>query len=92
MQKHEVAAWRSVPCWVRIIQPWHHALHISELKYAPTHGTFPSCLEFGKPTDLINGGRSVSNVEMSLVTRLSFTCELVHDVVFIVFMIIVLDK
>ena len=27
---------------VLFIKPWHHTLHISELKYAPTHGTFPS--------------------------------------------------
>ena len=26
----------------------HHTLHISELKYAPTHGTFPSFLEIDK--------------------------------------------
>ena len=37
----------------------------------------------------LNGGRNVSNVELILVTRLPLTCELVHDVVFFVFMIIV---
>ena len=30
------------------IKPRHHRLHISELKYAPTHGTFPSYLEIDK--------------------------------------------
>ena len=34
--------------WILFIQPWHHTLHISEFKYAPTHGTFPSFLEIGK--------------------------------------------
>ena len=33
---------------VLFIKPWHHTLHISELKYAPTHGTFPSFLEIDK--------------------------------------------
>ena len=31
--------------FVLFIKPWYHTLHISELKYAPTHGTFPSFLE-----------------------------------------------
>ena len=30
---------------VLFIKKWHHTLHISELKYAPTHGIFPSFLE-----------------------------------------------
>ena len=34
---------------VLFIKPWHHTLHISELKYAPTHGTFPGFLEIDKP-------------------------------------------
>ena len=34
--------------YVLFIKPWHHTLHISELKYAPTHGTFPSFLEIDK--------------------------------------------
>ena len=33
---------------VLFIKPWHHTLHISELKYAPTHGTFTSFLEIDK--------------------------------------------
>ena len=33
---------------VLFIKPWHHTLHISDLKYAPTHGTFPSFLEIDK--------------------------------------------
>ena len=33
---------------VLFIKPWHHTLHISELKYAPTHGTFPNFLEIDK--------------------------------------------
>ena len=33
----------------------------------------------------LNGGRGVSNVELSLVTWHPFTCELVNDVVFFVF-------
>ena len=33
---------------VLFIKPWHHTLYISELKYAPTHGTFPSFLEIDK--------------------------------------------
>ena len=33
---------------VLFIKPWHHTLHISELKYAPTHGTFPNFLEIYK--------------------------------------------
>ena len=34
--------------WVLFIKAWHHSLHISELKYAHTHGTFPSFLETDK--------------------------------------------
>ena len=34
---------------VLFIKPWHHTLHISELKYAPTHGTFPSFWKLTKP-------------------------------------------
>ena len=30
------------------IKPWHHTLHILELKYALTHGTFPSFFEIDK--------------------------------------------
>ena len=42
--------------WVRIILlAMAHTLHISELKYAPTHGTFLSFLEMDK----IAGGYSV---------------------------------
>ena len=33
---------------VLFIKPWHHTLHISELKYATTHCTFPSFLESNK--------------------------------------------
>ena len=33
---------------ILFIKPWHHTLHISELKYALTHGTFPSFLEIDK--------------------------------------------
>ena len=33
---------------VLFIKPWHHTLHISELKYVPTHGTFPSFFEIDK--------------------------------------------
>ena len=33
---------------VLFILPWHHKLHISELKYALTQGTFPSFLEIAK--------------------------------------------
>ena len=33
---------------VLFIKSWHHTLHISELKYALTHGTFPSFLEIDK--------------------------------------------
>ena len=34
--------------YVLFIKPWHHTLHISELKYANTYGTFPSFLEIDK--------------------------------------------
>ena len=33
---------------ILLIKPWHHTLYVSELKYAPTHGTFPSFLEIDK--------------------------------------------
>ena len=33
---------------VLFIRPWYHTLHISELKYAPAHGTFPSFWEIDK--------------------------------------------
>ena len=33
---------------VLFIKPWHHTLRISELKYAPTHCTFPSFGEIYK--------------------------------------------
>ena len=33
---------------VLFIKPWHHTLHISELKYEPTHGAFPIFLEIDK--------------------------------------------
>ena len=33
---------------VLFIKPLYHTLHISELKYAPTHGTFPSFWEIDK--------------------------------------------
>ena len=33
---------------VLFITPWHHKLHISELKYALTQGTFPSFGEIAK--------------------------------------------
>ena len=33
---------------VLFIKPFHHTLHISELKYAPAHRTFPSFLEIDK--------------------------------------------
>ena len=34
--------------FVLFIKPWQYTLHISELKYAPTHGTLPSFLEIDK--------------------------------------------
>ena len=34
--------------WVLFIKPWHHTLHIEKLKFAPTHGTFPSFLVIDK--------------------------------------------
>ena len=33
---------------VLFMKPWHHTLHISELKYAPTHGIFKNFGEIGK--------------------------------------------
>ena len=33
---------------VLFIKPWYHTLHISELKYAPRHDTFPSFLKIYK--------------------------------------------
>ena len=33
---------------VLFVKPWHHTLHISELKYVPTHGTFLIFLEIAK--------------------------------------------
>ena len=37
----------SVGC-VLFTKPWHHTLHISELKYPSTHGIFPRFLEIDK--------------------------------------------
>ena len=40
-----------VPCWHNSCwhnKQWHHTLHISELKYALTHGTFPCFMEIDK--------------------------------------------
>ena len=34
--------------WVLFITPFHYTMHISELKYAPKLGKFPSFLEINK--------------------------------------------
>ena len=38
---------------VLFIKPWHHTLHLSLLKYAPTHGAFSIFLEIDKTAGAI---------------------------------------
>ena len=55
--------------WVLFIKPWHHTLHISELKYAPTDGTFPSFLKFRKPQVPIHSTFTIIYVKYSARRR-----------------------